>query len=80
VFPIYDVSTWLADRPETLGSKEKTWLNPDRQLDLPARRHLFKVGRPNTGENWIFVGYLLFDALIGNTDRHHDNWGHSSHS
>ena len=23
----------------------------------------------------IFVGYLLFDALIGNTDRHHENWG-----
>jgi hypothetical protein len=47
--PILDST---ADRPEVLGSKEKTWLNPDRQLDLPARRHLFKVGRPNTGENW----------------------------
>lgn len=22
-----------------------------------------------------FAGYLLFDALIGNGDRHHDNWG-----
>jgi hypothetical protein len=22
----------------------------------------------------IFVGYLLFEALIGNTDRHHENW------
>lgn len=22
-----------------------------------------------------FVGYLMFDALIGNTDRHHENWG-----
>lgn len=22
----------------------------------------------------IFVGYLLFDAWIGNTDRHHENW------
>lgn len=22
-----------------------------------------------------FVGYLLLDALIGNTDRHHENWG-----
>ena len=22
-----------------------------------------------------FVGYLLLDALIGNTDRHHQNWG-----
>lgn len=23
----------------------------------------------------LFVGYLLFDAWIGNTDRHHENWG-----
>ena len=22
-----------------------------------------------------FIGYLLLDALIGNTDRHHQNWG-----
>ncbi|WP_293077859.1 HipA domain-containing protein [Okeania sp. SIO3B5] len=22
-----------------------------------------------------FVGYLLLDAWIGNTDRHHENWG-----
>jgi hypothetical protein len=23
----------------------------------------------------VFVGYLLLDAVIGNTDRHHENWG-----
>lgn len=23
----------------------------------------------------VFVGYLLLDALISNTDRHHENWG-----
>lgn len=23
----------------------------------------------------FFVGYLMLDALIGNTDRHHENWG-----
>jgi hypothetical protein len=23
----------------------------------------------------FFVGYLLLDAVIGNTDRHHENWG-----
>lgn len=22
-----------------------------------------------------FVGYLMLDALVGNTDRHHENWG-----
>ncbi|MCB1136115.1 MAG: HipA domain-containing protein [Chlamydiia bacterium] len=23
----------------------------------------------------IFLGYLLLDALVGNSDRHHENWG-----
>jgi hypothetical protein len=23
----------------------------------------------------VLVGYLIFDAWIGNTDRHHENWG-----
>lgn len=23
----------------------------------------------------LFLGYLMLDALIGNTDRHHENWG-----
>jgi hypothetical protein len=23
----------------------------------------------------LFVGYLLLDAIVGNTDRHHENWG-----
>jgi len=23
----------------------------------------------------IFVGYLMFDILVSNTDRHHENWG-----
>lgn len=27
----------------------------------------------------VFVGYLLLDALIGNTDRHHENWGLIDH-
>jgi len=173
VFPIYDVSDSPADRPEALGSKEKVWLIPEPRHGLPARPHLFKAGRPNTGENWaekaccevlkvlkipaaqyhlavrngvqgvlaesflpprawflpanmflswsdpaydgtlrfhqtryivstaleslmqfalepplhisdmyrdmsardLFVGYLLFDVLVGNTDRHHENWG-----
>jgi hypothetical protein len=31
---------------------------------------------PGIGEaSEVFVGYLLLDALIGNTDRHHENWG-----
>jgi hypothetical protein len=171
VFLIYDVSQSVADRPETLGSKEKFWLTPRPELGLGDDLHLFKIGREGTGENWaekvaceiakvlgipcaeyhlatckghngvlsprflprrspfipantlfstvdreydgsmrfkqrkyklvsalaiirsfsieqidlrdegplpalsVFIGYLIFDALIGNTDRHHENWG-----
>ena len=28
-----------------------------------------------SGTEDVFVGYLLLDAWIGNTDRHHENWG-----
>lgn len=28
-----------------------------------------------TAASDAFVGYLMLDALIGNTDRHHENWG-----
>lgn len=31
---------------------------------------------PNYIRTWdTFIGYLMFDAWIGNTDRHHENWG-----
>jgi HipA-like C-terminal domain len=171
MFPVFDVSAAVADRPEALGSKEKLWLTPAPTLGLANDLHLFKIGRAGTGENWsekvaceiakalglpcaeyhlatckgikgvlsprflprgsplilgnmlfstadddydgslrykqvrykllsalgiirsfniervhlngetsitptdAFIGYLVFDALIGNTDRHHDNWG-----
>jgi hypothetical protein len=173
MFPIYDVTSSAADRPESLGSKEKFWLTPATDIGLVKQPHLFKIGRSGTGENWsekvsceiaklidlpcaeyhfascdnvqgvvsqrmypaggafipanliisrinpdydgalrfgqvdyklviamnvvsrpalrapmgfdqtdppltardYFVGYLVFDALIGNTDRHHENWG-----
>jgi hypothetical protein len=172
-FPIYDVTGATTDRPEMLGTKEKFWLIPSKDMGLPIVNFLFKVGRPGTGENWaekvcceilrsvdvacasyefavhesdagvisksllsynqsfapanmllegtvkdydgrirfrqkkylvssslnlfdlrsigppggmgpahsklksseVFVGYLVFDALVGNTDRHHENWG-----
>jgi hypothetical protein len=31
---------------------------------------------PNYADTWkTFSGYLMLDAWIGNTDRHHENWG-----
>ncbi len=31
-----------------------------------------RVARKN---GTVFAGYLILDAVIGNTDRHHENWG-----
>jgi hypothetical protein len=167
-FSVYKIELLgsVIDRPETIGTKEKYWLQPVPGSPLAERLHLFKVGRPGTGENWservaceiahemglphakyelascmgmdgviserfhpmgsslftanvllarihedydqtlrfqhvaytpstclkyisrrlqppidgaltaadFFVGYLVLDALIGNTDRHHENW------
>lgn len=41
------------------------FIEPPRAGDIPAGFGPFDV----------FAGYLLLDALIGNTDRHHENWG-----
>ena len=45
-----------------------------RTLGLRAPSGVASVYEAMSGYE-IFVGYLLFDALIGNTDRHHENWG-----
>lgn len=172
-FKIFDVTGATTDRPEILGTKPKFWLIPTSDMGLTITAWLFKIGRPNTGENWsekvcceilqhievpcptyhfaihgndrgvishqftgvnmqfvpanmllesvvrgyegeltfrqrkyqvstpfnliiarsiqppihsakryadfsasqMFVGYLVFDALVGNTDRHAQNWG-----
>lgn len=32
-------------------------------------------GHPDRDACSVFAGYLLLDAVVGNTDRHHENWG-----
>lgn len=39
---------------------------PPADADLPPE---------NDSAAEAFLGYLMLDALIGNTDRHHENWG-----
>ena len=51
-YPIYDISGATTDRPEALGTKEKFWLVPSAGMGLPIEAYLFKIGRPQTGENW----------------------------
>jgi hypothetical protein len=45
-------------------------IEPPRDWTLPA-------GVTNAVD--VFVGYLLLDAWIGNTDRHHENWAFIAH-
>lgn len=44
----------------------KTWLNLPPNWTPPSQI---------TNAVEVFLGYLLLDAWIGNTDRHHENWG-----
>jgi len=46
-FEVFDVSRWLADKDETLGTKTKVWL-----ADPDGRRWLFKEPRARTGDDW----------------------------
>jgi hypothetical protein len=52
----------------------------DAVLELLAHRDIARTPAEHapsgvaTANAW-FVGYLLLDALVGNTDRHHENWG-----
>lgn len=43
----------------------QTSMNIPRGLQAPCSLSAFEA----------FVGYLMLDALVGNTDRHHENWG-----
>ncbi|MEG3437106.1 HipA-like protein [Pannus brasiliensis CCIBt3594] len=44
---------------EEISELPPNWASPDERIGKPAD---------------VFVGYLLLDAWIGNTDRHHENW------
>lgn len=48
----------------------------DVLADVDAPEGLASLGFPDDGTAWgAFVGYLVLDAIIGNTDRHQENWG-----
>ena len=45
-YDIHKIADSTPELPEQLGTKEKFWLHIDNEP------HLFKIGRPGTGENW----------------------------
>jgi hypothetical protein len=57
--------------------KEKERGQADHTFDniVSAIEKLFPVDKTRREMAFRMVGYLVFDALVGNTDRHHQNWG-----
>ncbi len=65
------------DSERTFGQSQHTYTSlmcvlralsvqpPERARNLPD----------NADGVFVFCGYLVLDALVGNTDRHHENWG-----
>jgi hypothetical protein len=39
------------------------------------QKPIIDTGHPLTKATDVLAGYFIFDALISNTDRHHENWG-----
>ena len=40
-----------------------------------ALERFFQIKETKAGALHRFIGYMALDALVGNTDRHHENWG-----
>nr|VFJ94518.1 MAG: HipA-like C-terminal domain-containing protein [Candidatus Kentron sp. LFY] len=66
MFPIITPDDSVSESHEQLGTKEKYWLRIDDQL------HLFKIGRPGTGENWAEKIAAELAGLLGLPHAHYD--------
>jgi len=58
------------DTEKVRGQSDHTFENIVKVIET-----LFIEGKPRRNAALAMVGYLVFDALVGNTDRHHQNWG-----
>lgn len=58
------------DPDKTFGQKEHTLENVFRVVD-----RLFTTDEARIRRKRQIAEYLVLDALVGNTDRHHENWG-----
>lgn len=72
--PTYPRADFFRVREHTVESivrvLDDLWFDADLDAELGAR---LPAGVDDAVG--IFTGYTLLDALIGNTDRHHENWG-----
>lgn len=58
-YDIHKIADSTPELPEQLGTKEKFWLHIDNEP------HLFKIGRPGTGENWAEKVVAELCTLLG---------------
>lgn len=58
------------DKDKVRGQSDHTFDNI-----VTIFEHLFKDDKARREASFSMVGYLVLDALVGNTDRHHQNWG-----
>ncbi len=58
------------DREQRFGQSQHTLDNIRHALE-----RVFVRSTAAERANRTFAGYLVLDAVIGNTDRHHENWG-----
>lgn len=66
MFPVIAIDDDAPEFPEQLGTKEKYWLR------IEGRRCLFKIGRPDTGENWAEKIASELADLLGLPHAHYD--------
>jgi len=62
------------DKDKQRGQADHNFANIVQALE--AR---FSTSLNRKQASFRFVGYLMLDALVGNTDRHHENWGVLQH-
>jgi hypothetical protein len=62
----YNQKDYRLTRIQAFFKQIKKILEPPRTFELTEQI--------NTALD-VFIGYLMLDALIGNQDRHHENWG-----
>ncbi len=66
MFPIISIDDDAPEFPEQLGTKEKFWLR------IAGKRHLFKIGRSGTGENWAEKIAAELAELLSLPHAHYD--------
>jgi hypothetical protein len=65
-YPIIQIPDDAPEFPEQQGTKIKYWLH------LNEQKHLFKIGRENTGENWAEKVACELCALLGLPHAHYE--------